>query len=94
VIARLAVAEVGLVTVTGPGLLDGAPPTEMPGPKLAEVLPLTKLVYSPVMVTEVEPAVAEAGLSWIEAAGLTMRLAWLVLAKLWPVDMLPETNTL
>src|ERR1035438_2799610 len=39
-----AVALVGLATVTGPGCPAAAPPTAMPGPKLATVVPCTKCV--------------------------------------------------
>ena len=87
-------AEVGLVTVTGPGPPAAAAPTDIPGPKLAVVLPLTKLVYCPVIVTETEPEAAEVGLIWIDAGGLIVKAALLVLAKLWPVEVLPETETL
>jgi len=39
-----AVAEVALVTVTGPGAFAAAPPTEIPGPKFACVAPCAKFV--------------------------------------------------
>lgn len=46
-----AIALVGLFTVTGPDPPDGPPPTEIPSPKLASVVPWTKLVNCPVIVT-------------------------------------------
>ena len=39
-----AVALVELLTVTGPGCPSAAPPTAMPAPKLATVVPCTKCV--------------------------------------------------
>ena len=39
------------VTVTSPAAPSAAPTTEMPGPKLAVVVPLTQLVYWPAMLT-------------------------------------------
>src|SRR5580692_890176 len=60
---RLAVRLVALLTVTGPETPSAAPPTLMPGPKLAVVVPLTQLVYWPVMVTVTEaPGVPMLGL--------------------------------
>ena len=41
---RLAVALVGLLTVSKPGLPAVAPATDIPGPKLAEVMPGEKLL--------------------------------------------------
>jgi hypothetical protein len=50
-VERLAVKLVPLFTVTGPKVPAAAPPTEIPGPKLAFVVPLTQLVKAPVTVT-------------------------------------------
>src|SRR5579863_8294636 len=50
-IVSVAVAEVGLVTLTDPKAPSAAPPTEMALPKLATVLFAVKLVEVPVMVT-------------------------------------------
>src|ERR1017187_1263501 len=47
---RFAVRLVALLTVTGPNVPAVAPPTEMPGPKLAFVVP-PQLVKAPVIVT-------------------------------------------
>src|SRR5688572_5427402 len=49
-------------TATGPEVPAAAPPTEMPGPKLAVVVPEGKLVPTGIMVTLiVEPVPPEAG---------------------------------
>ena len=50
-VLRFAVSDVPLVTVTGPNVPAVAPPTEMPGPKLAVVVPLTQFVKAPVKLT-------------------------------------------
>ena len=47
-----AVADVREFTVTGPAAPRAPPPTEMPAPKLATVVPLAKLVNWPVKVTD------------------------------------------
>ena len=46
-----AVASVASVTVIGPGCPAVPPPTAMPGPKLATLVPWTKCVNDPVMAT-------------------------------------------
>src|SRR5579864_4618413 len=46
-----AVALVGLVTVTGPGWPSVPPPTDVPGPNVAIVVPCTKCVYAPIIAT-------------------------------------------
>ena len=48
--ARLAVKLPELLTVTGPGCPTAAPPTLIPGPKLASVVWFTQLVKLPVTV--------------------------------------------
>src|SRR4030081_2047233 len=50
-VTRLAVMLVGLLTVTGPKVTGGAFPTEIPGPKLAFVVPVVQLVNAPVTAT-------------------------------------------
>ena len=50
-VTRLAVRLVALLTVTGPNAPAVAPPTEMPGPKLALVVPLAQFVNAPVTLT-------------------------------------------
>ena len=50
-VRRSAVKLVALLTVTGPNAPAAAPPTAMPGPKLAFVVPLAQLVNAPVTVT-------------------------------------------
>src|SRR3954447_11959300 len=50
-------------TATGPNWPSGAPPTEMPGPKLA-VVPFGNVVFAPVMATcTVAPCTPELGVS-------------------------------
>src|SRR6202795_4592916 len=50
-VTRLAVRLVAPLTVTGPKVPAGAPPTAIPGPKLAFVVGLTQLVNAPVITT-------------------------------------------
>jgi hypothetical protein len=40
------------------------------------------------------PELTEEGFSWIDAGGLIVKLALLLLAKLWPAEVLPDTETL
>jgi hypothetical protein len=66
----LAVALVGLVTLIGPAAPAAAPPTAIPAPNIACVLPLAKLMFDPLIVTvAVVPAFAESGLSEIDGGG-------------------------
>ncbi len=51
-IASCAVILVGLFTVTGPKPPSAAPPTDIPAPKLACVVPCEKLVFCAMTVTE------------------------------------------
>ena len=50
-VTRLAVKLVAPFTVTGPNAPAAPPPTAMPGPKFALVVPLTQLVKTPVTLT-------------------------------------------
>src|SRR5665213_1925630 len=63
---RVAVSVVALLTTTGPDVPSAAPPTEILGPKLAVVVPLTQLVYWPLIVTvTVALGVPMLGLIWV-----------------------------
>jgi hypothetical protein len=92
--AKLATATVGLLTVTGPNAPAAAPPTAMPGPKLATVLPWKKLVFSPVMVTcTCCPAPPEAGLTEAtEAEALRVTCALFPLMNVTPLSAVPERD--
>jgi hypothetical protein len=95
--AKLATATVGLLTVTGPNAPAAAPPTAMPGPKLATVLPWKKLVYSPVMVTcTCCPAPPEDGLMAAsdarEAGGLSVTCALFPLMNVTKLSAVPERD--
>ena len=84
------------MTFTGPNVPAGAPPTEMPAPKLAWVTPCTKLVSCPVMVTNrfCWPCWPAFGFGLeIAAPGLIVRAAWLELANAAPVAVVPEMET-
>jgi hypothetical protein len=90
-----ATAVVELFTMTGPELPSAAPPTEMPGPKLACVLPWKKLLKVPVMVTvKLCPGCPELGFRLaIEAGGFTINVAVFALENLTPDAVLPMTET-
>ena len=77
-----AVAAPALVTVTGPNAPAVPPPTAMPGPKFARVLPFRKLVNVPAISTVwLRPLPEDDGFNWIEAAGFTVIAAALALVK-------------
>jgi hypothetical protein len=76
----LAVALVGLLTVTNPQPPSDPLPTAIPGPKLADVTPCEKLVYVPVIVTcTVCPAVPDDWLKDTIEGGLMVRCSELEL---------------
>jgi hypothetical protein len=89
-----ALAEVGLFTVTGPNPPGAPPPTLIPAPKLAWVLPCTKFVNWPERVVAKDcPGCPEAGLTSIAAAGMMFKDEALLLAKARPDADVPATDT-
>jgi hypothetical protein len=91
----LAVALVAVVTVIGPGVPGGAPPTETSGPKLATETPFTKFVYLPLMVTvRLAPCSALLGeTDVITDVGSTVSAEALELWNGVPVVVAPEIET-
>jgi hypothetical protein len=93
-IAMVAVALVALVTVTGPYAPSAAPPTEIPGPKFACVVPWTNVVLLPVRVTvRVSPSDPLVGLIDESRGETTFKVAEFELEKVVPVELLPEIVT-
>jgi hypothetical protein len=86
---------VALLTLIGPVAPCEAPPTEIPGPKFATVLPWKKLLKDPVIVTvRLWPGAPMAELRTIAAGGLIVTDEALLLAKLTPVEVVPDRVTL
>jgi hypothetical protein len=86
-----------LVTVIGPKAPAAAPPTEIPGPKLANVAPWKKKVNFALIVTAtLLPTCPDAGFNEvIEAGGLIVTADVLPLVKLdVPSAVVPDTETL
>jgi hypothetical protein len=93
-IAICADADVALVTVTGPGEFAAAPPTEIPGPKLAVVAPWAKLEKVPLMAIESDcPCFPVAGTKATLAGGSMVRFAVFVLLKATPPAVVPAMLT-
>ena len=94
-ITIFAVALVALTTPTKPLVPGAAPPTEMFGPKFACVTPLTKLVYLPLMVTEMvcpcSPVLGE--IDVMDDGGSTVRFEEFELWNAVPVVVWPEIET-
>jgi hypothetical protein len=78
-----------------PKLPAAAPPTEIPGPKFAWVIPFTKVVYCPVILTvTVCPALALDGFNATVGDGLIVREELLDETKVLPVEVVPSSEIL